>query len=124
MAGAIYDKSLDFAVKMLGLSKELRQLKEFELASQILRSGTAIGANIAEAKYAQSNKDFVSKMAIARKEANETMYWLTLLVKSETLQSETLRPLAGELNQLIKILTSIILTSEAKNKKQGTSDYS
>ena len=116
MNSIIYDKALEFAVKIVRLSKELRGLNEFELASQVLRCGTSIGANVAESKYAQSNKDFVSKMAIARKEANETIYWLTLLAKSEILPKEALRPLASEAGKLTKILTSIILTSLAKGE--------
>ena len=110
MANAIYDKGLEFAVNVLKLSKDLRRLGEYELASQILRSGTSIGANVAEAKYAQSDKDFISKMSIARKEANETMYWLTLLAKADILPKETIRPLAKEVIAIIRILTSIIKT--------------
>ena len=117
MANVIYDRSLEFAVDILKLSKELRQCNEYELASQVLRSGTSIGANVAEAQYAQSDKDFVSKMAIARKEANETLYWLTLLAKAEILPKETIRPLAKEVMQLIKILTSIIKTKIEKEAK-------
>ena len=93
------------------LAKELRKLKEYEIANQILRSGTSVGANVAEAKYAQGGKDFIAKMAIARKEANETLFWLTLLAKAEVLPKETLRPLASQVTQLLKILTSIIKTS-------------
>ena len=71
MANVIYDKSLEFGVNVLKLAKELRQLGEYELSKQVLRCGTSVGANVAEAKYAQSNKDFISKMSIARKEAEK-----------------------------------------------------
>ena len=111
MSNVIYDKSVEFAVDILKLAKELRRLKEYEIANQILRSGTSIGANVAEAKYAQGRKDFNAKMAIARKEANETLYWLTLLAKAEVMPKETLRSFANEATQILKILTSIIKTS-------------
>ena len=110
MKNIVYEKSLDFAVDILKFAKDLRKQNEYEIASQILRSGTSIGANIAEAKYAQSDKDFISKMSIARKEASETLYWLTLLAKAEILPKENLRHLGEQANQLLKILTSIIKT--------------
>ena len=106
----VYEKSFDFAVEILQFSKKLRGLNEYEIASQILRSGTSVGANIAEAKYAQSSKDFISKMAIARKEANETLYWLRLITKAGVLQSNTTQPLINQVHEIIRILTSIIKT--------------
>ena len=110
----VYEKSFDFAVDILKLAKDLRRLNEYEIASQALRSGTAIGANIAEAKYAQSKRDFVSKMAIARKEANETLYWLKLLSRADILPQETTQPLISKVSEIIKILTSIIKTTLEK----------
>ena len=110
----VYEKSFDFAVDILRLSKKLRGLNEYEIASQIMRSGTSIGANIAEAKYAQSSKDFISKMAIARKEANETLYWLRLITKAgilpNTSQGNVIQPLINQVHEIIRILTSIIKT--------------
>ena len=69
MENVVENKSFEFAVKVVKLTKELRKSHDYELASQLLRSATSVGANIAEAQYAQSTRDFVSKMAIARKEA-------------------------------------------------------
>ena len=70
------ERSMEFAVQIIELTKTLRMRKEFIMANQIGRSGTSIGANIREAHYAQSRDDFVSKLEIALKEANETDYWL------------------------------------------------
>ena len=105
----IEQKSFGFAVKIVKFSKWLRQeQKEYELASQILRSGTSIGANIAEAQYAQSKRDFASKMHIALKEAYETKYWLRLLIASDIVSSGTLKPLISDIDELLKLLTSIV----------------
>ena len=73
---------MEFAVQIIELTKTLRARKEFIMANQIGRSGTSIGANIREAHYAQSRDDFVSKLEIALKEANETDYWLELLFRT------------------------------------------
>ena len=83
MNNPIVDKSFGFAVKIVNLARSIRDRKEYELARQILRCGTSIGANVAEAQKAQSDKDFVAKMYIAYKEANETEYWIRLLHKTK-----------------------------------------
>jgi four helix bundle protein len=75
----IKDKSFVFAVEIVYLCKILTEKKEFELSKQLLRSGTSIGANIREAEHAQSKADFIHKLSISLKEANETEYWLDLL---------------------------------------------
>ena len=80
MSNAIREKSFAFAVRVVNLYKYLRaEKKEFVLSKQLLRSGTAIGALVREAEQAESKPDFVHKMSIALKEANESEYWLTLL---------------------------------------------
>ena len=77
----VKDKSLEFAVRIVNLYKFLvNEQKEFVMSKQILRSGTSIGANIREAEQAQSRADFINKLNIALKEANETEYWLELLI--------------------------------------------
>ena len=82
----IVDKSFDFAVRIVNLNKYLNnEQKEYVLSKQLLRSGTSIGANVSEAERAQSKADFISKMSIALKEANETNYWLKLLYKTDYL---------------------------------------
>jgi four helix bundle protein len=79
----IRDKSFEFALDIIKLYILLRDRKEYVISKQLLRSGTSIGANVVEANAAQSRKDFMSKMAIASKEARETKYWLQLLQKSD-----------------------------------------
>ena len=80
----VKDKSLEFAVRIVNLYKFLvNEQKEFVMSKQILRSGTSIGANIREAEQAQSRADFINKLNIALKEANETEYWLELLIRTE-----------------------------------------
>lgn len=81
------------------------------LATQLLRSGTSVGANVEEAGAAESRKDFIHKYAIACKEARESHYWLRLLAASGTVTKERLAPLIGEANELIAILTTIIKKS-------------
>lgn len=86
--GAVYEKSFDFALRIVKLYKYLcEEKREYVLSKQILRSGTAIGALVREAEHAESKADFIHKMAIVLKEANETQYWLELLHQSEYLNS-------------------------------------
>ncbi len=110
----IYDKTLNFAKRIVKMSKYLqKEKKEFVLSKQILRSGTSIGANVSEAKYAQSTKDFLSKFLIALKEANETEYWLILL-EDEYLTDKEVETLMKDLKEIIKIL--VATTKSLKNK--------
>ena len=117
----IKEKSFDFAIRVIKLSMWLREKKYFELAQQILRAATGIGANVEEALAGQSRKDFTSKMAIASKEARETNYWLRLLIKSGVLSRKMGSSLLGESEELVKMLTSIVKTSQSlkaiKNSK-------
>ena len=80
--------SIDFSVEIINLVKELKAKYEYVISNQIGRSGTSIGANIHEAQYAQGRKDFISKLEIALKEANETGYWLELLFRTNYLDEE------------------------------------
>ena len=106
-------KSFDFAVRIIKFSKWLKaEKREFEIAKQILRSGTSIGANIAEAQYAQSRKDFVSKMHIALKEAYETEYWLRLIAAAEIASSKEIDSLREQLKQILKMLISIVKSAK------------
>lgn len=86
--------------------------KEFVLSKQILRSGTSIGANIRESKNAQSKADFISKMNIALKEADETAYWMELLWESEIIEKSQVIDLYELNTELIKLLTAIIKSSK------------
>ena len=108
----IDERTFDFALLIIDAYKFLRRNNEYIFSHQILKSGTSIGANVHEAQAAQSKKDFVSKMAVASKEARETEYWLRLLDKSGYLstfdQKETV---FSEAFSLRKILTKIVKTS-------------
>ena len=109
MSNPIEEKSFDFAVRIVKFVKWLKsETKEYELANQVLRSGTSIGANVAEAQYAQSKKDFASKMHIALKEAYETEYWLRLMVASEIVSNEFADSLLQDLKDILKLLISIL----------------
>ena len=104
----ILRKSLAFSVRIVNLHKYLSsQKKEYILSRQICKSGTSIGANIAEAQRAQSTADFVSKMKIALKEASETQYWLRLLHETDYLSDKAFDSLHKDLLEIIKILTAI-----------------
>lgn len=109
----IKDRSFTFALKIIDLYKYLSFTKqEFILSKQLLRSGTSIGANVREALNGQSKKDFLSKMNIALKEADETNYWLELLIKSNLLDYAVVKSILQESNELCKILSSIVKTTK------------
>ena len=109
----IREKSFYFALDIIRLYKNLIREKEFIISKQLLRSGTSIGANIEEAIAGQSRKDFLHKMVIASKEARETKYWLRLLDKSE-LTKRNVRGNLSEIDEIIRILTSIVKTVQTK----------
>ena len=108
----IKDKSMAFAVRIVRLCKYLSEQKEFVMSKQILRSGTSIGANVHEAVYGQSKRDFTAKMSIALKEAAETEYWLELLHKTEYLQTEAYESIVADCKELCKLLTAIVRNSK------------
>ena len=119
MERIIDEKSFAFAVRIVKVTKVIKEEKrEHELANQLLRSGTSIGANVSEAKYAQSDKDFVSKHKIALKEANEVKYWLRLIGAAEILDEKAIKSLIGDVEELIRILTAIINTTENRKPKE------
>lgn len=106
----IRDKSFQFALKIIELSQSLKEERNYEIANQIIRSGTSIGANVEEAQAAQSKKDFISKISISSKEARETKYWLRLINESK-ISNNKLDDLIKECDDLINILTKIVKTS-------------
>ncbi|MDE6718355.1 MAG: four helix bundle protein [Treponemataceae bacterium] len=111
--GAIHIKSKNFAVRIIRLVQFLqKEKKEHVLSKQLLKSGTSIGANVSESVYAQSKADFISKMSIALKEAAETEYWIDLLEETEYVKVEQVADLKSELEEILKLLTSIIKTSK------------
>ena len=113
MNRVVQDKSFLFAVRVVKLCKLLREeQKEFILTKQLLRSGTSIGANIAEAQQAQSKLDFVHKMSIALKEAAETNYWLRLLNATDYLSDKAMGSMVQDCSELEKMLTVIIKSAK------------
>jgi len=117
----IKERSFQFAVQVIALCKTLDQQPGVSrtMANQLLRSGTSIGANVAEAQAAQSKKDFISKMSIASKESRETSYWLQLLIAAKIVHEAKLSELSDESTQLVAILTSIIKTSQENLKSSS-----
>lgn len=110
----VYNKSYAFALRVIGLYKFLtNEQKEFVLSKQLLRSGTAIGALISESEFAQSKSDFIHKMSIALKEANETKYWISLLKDSEYISLKMYDSLLPEINEIISLLVAIIKSSKS-----------
>ena len=111
------NKSYDFSIRIVKCGKYLQKDKqEFILSKQLIRSGTAIGALVAEGKYAQSKADFVNKLSISLKEANETKYWLRLLMDCNYLKENVAISLLDDVESLIKILVSSIKTAKGNNK--------
>ncbi len=107
-------KSFDFALKIIALADELEVEREFILSRQILRSGTSIGSLIRESEFAESKADFIHKLSISLKEANETEYWLDLLYQSNKIGFNTYSLRCTELKEILRLLISII-NSTKKN---------
>ena len=113
MNNVVLEKSFHFAVRIVKLNRYLHDTKkEFVLSKQLLRCGTSIGANIAEAEQAQSKADFISKMNIALKEAVETNYWLRLLQATDFLSETEFMSIYSDCRELEKMLTAIVKTSK------------
>ena len=112
-------KGKAFAIRIVNLYKHLRNEKdEFIMSKQILRSGTSIGANLAEGEYASSKKDFLSKQHIALKEAAETRFWLEILFETKFLSQAEFDSIYQDCVEIIKLLTASTKTlSEQLNKK-------
>ena len=103
----IYEKSKLFSIQIVRLYQYLRdEQKEYVISKQLLRSGTSIGANLAEAKYAMSRNDFIAKQYIALKEVSETLYWLELLYQTDYLAEEQYYNLLQKAEELRKLLSS------------------
>ncbi len=112
-------KSKVFAIRIIKFVKFLQEEKRERIISkQLLRSGTSIGANVRESYNAQSKADFIYKLHIALKEADETAYWLELLYESEIINKQYFESLYNELKEIIALLTASIKTSK-NNEKQS-----
>jgi four helix bundle protein len=113
MNNPLLEKSMSFAIQFVSVYKALsREQAEYVMSKQILRCGTSIGANIREAQHAESKNDFIHKLNISLKEANETDYWLELLVRTCYLSESTFSPLKNDLNELKRLLVSSINTTK------------
>jgi len=111
----VQEKAYAFALRIVKLYRYLcEEKKEFILSKQIVRSGTSIGANIEEAIGGQSDRDFLSKMSIAYKEARETRYWLRLLRDSDILETSHADPMINDCDELLKLSGAIIKTMKQK----------
>ena len=114
----LHDKSLRFAVRTVNFYNHLcDNKKEFVISKQILRSGTSIGANIRESKNAESRSDYIHKLSIALKEADETQYWLEVLSLSNIIDDNEYSSMNNDVKELIALLTSII--TRIKNQKNN-----
>ena len=113
MSAIIENKSFEFAIRIVNLYKYLTtEKKEYVLAKQLLKSGTSIGANVSEGEQAQSKADFHSKMCIALKEANETYYWLRLLLATEYITEKEYISIESDIKEIVALLTSICKTTQ------------
>ena len=113
----IEEKAFSFAVRIVRLCRYLKETKkEFVLSEQLLRSGTSVGANVTEAQESFSEKDFAAKLSIARKEVAESAYWIRLLSETDYLTNEQFSSIYDDAVEIRKILSSIVLTMEKKQK--------
>ena len=119
-SAGIHELSYDFGCRMTRLFQFLTEdaeYKEYVQSKQIYRSGTSIGANVRESRHAQSDADFLSKMSIAYKEADETDYWLNMLHDNGYIDDELFHSLSQDCDRILRILTSIVKTMKAKIAK-------
>ena len=114
----LFNQSLDFAVSIINLVKELKAKHESVISNQIGRSGTSIGANIREAQYAHGTADFIAKLQIALKKANETGYWLKLLYKTGHITEPSYQSLDSACTSIRVMLISSIKTAKDRRTKE------
>lgn len=116
--GILEEKTYAFALRIIKAYNFLTSKNEYVLSKQLLRAGTSIGANCREATYAQSKMDFINKLSIALKEANETIYWLELLHDSDFIDDKSFYSIHDDGLEILKLLISIIKTSKENLQKQ------
>jgi four helix bundle protein len=113
-------KAYAFALDIIKMYKQLSlETKEFTLSKQLLRAGTSIGANVNEAISSESKRDFIHKLGMALKEARETSYWINLLKDSNYINDEIFCKLSNSCNEIIRLLSSIILTTKERYFKSN-----
>jgi len=116
--GAISNKSYSFAIRVTFLYRSLCEVrKEFIISKQILRSGTAIGALVKEAEHGQSKPDFLNKMNVALKEANETKYWLMLLKDTGYINENDFKSINKDCIEIVSLLASIVKSTKLSLKR-------
>lgn len=108
----IKERTFRFAVNIVRFCNRLKELRQYEISNQLIRSGTSIGANLREASNGYTKKDFVYKVSIAQKEADETIYWLEIL--NEVLNEQEIGPLKNEATQILKIIKTIKMNAIKK----------
>ena len=113
----IKNKSFDFALRIVNLYQFLCVRNEFVLSKQLLRSGTAIGALVREAEHAESSADFIHKLSIALKEANESDYWIDLLFQANYIEETLCNSIKADLLEILKLLVSIIKSSKQNGRQ-------
>ncbi len=115
----ICERTFHFSVRIVHLCRFLNktQVTARELSKQLIRSGTSIGANVEESRAAQSTADFIHKLEIALKEARETKYWIRLLIATNLIPENRLLPLLEEINELMKILATMIIKAKENKRK-------
>lgn len=118
--GVLEEKTYSFALRIIKAYRYLVDKNEYVLSKQMLRSGTSIGANCREATFAQSKQDFISKLSVALKEANETIYWIELLHDSGFITDDSFNSIHTDGTEILKLLIAIIKTS--KNNIQKIKD--
>ena len=110
----IYKLSKAFAVRIVNMYNYLKsEQQEFIMSKQVLRSGTSIGANVREGRYAQSKADFISKMSVALKEASETAYWLEILYQTKYITEDLYNSIYEDCDKIISVLAKIVKTSKS-----------
>jgi len=115
----LVDKTLAFAIRIVKCYQYLNeQKKEAVMSKQLLRCGTSIGANVHESVYAQSRSDFISKLSISLKEASETSYWLTLLNRTEYVDSKVYESMKKDIDEICRIIISTIKTTKGNEKNE------
>ena len=119
MANAVQDKSEALAIRIVNLWKYLLKHQEYDISRQVKRSGTSVGANVCEALYAASKKDFLNKMYIAYKELGETKYWLRVLSRAELITHDSFTSLYSDCEELDHIISSIIKTTKENINKNN-----
>lgn len=123
MSSILMTKSEDFAVRIIGLYNYLvHERSQYAMAKQILRSGTSIGANLAEAQEAFSKADFLAKVFISLKECSETHYWLRLLKRTDYITEAQYESLSEDCRELLKMLTAVTKTTRRNIQEQNATE--